>query len=547
MKSNKMIFVFFVLCFVVMGHVQAWATVSAYVDHNPVALDSSFSLNFDVVGDAGNPDFSALRQDFDILNQQQSSNVSIVNGSFSRKQQWQLHLMPKRVGQFVIPAVQFGPQQSEAIRVDVVTVQPDAANARDIFIEVSVDQPNPYVQQQVLMHVKFYRAVNIGKASLSEPEHDQAVIKKLGEDRHGETRVNARRYLLVERSYAVFPQQSGVLVLPAITFEGQVMQRNGRMQTQRVHSTSLALQVSAIPDQVLVDWLPVAHLELNEAWPEHMPELEVGQALTRTIEVRANGASASQLPAMLLKASEFIKVYPDKAKLNDEVSATGIVGSRMQSIALVASKEGLVTLPAIEIPWWNTRTQQVELARLPKRTLLIKAATSNAAVAPISHVPQAQVLDVVPSSKLVSQPQHEPVWMWVSVAMAVLWLLTLLLWWRSHRQVSVQVQYKTVILATEKKALLQLEKACKAKDAKACRQALLLWSAAVWPEKNIQSLGLLRHELNAKAAGLIAELEASLFSAQQGAWHADDLLKCIQDVPYDKKSMGDQSYAVRSL
>ncbi|MDQ6962355.1 MAG: BatD family protein [Mariprofundaceae bacterium] len=547
MKSRKVMNLFCLICFfMLMGGSQAWANVSAYLDHNPVALDSSFILHFDVVGDAGNPDFSALRQDFDILNQQQSSNISIVNGSFSRKQQWQVHLMPKRLGQFEIPAIAFGQQRSEAIRLEVVDAQPDGASQRDIFIEASVDQSNPYVQQQVLMHVKLFRAVNIGKASLSDPEHDQAVIKKLGEDRHGETRVNARRYLLVERTYAVFPQQSGVLVLPAISFEGQVMQYNGQMKTQRVRSESIILQVKAMPTQVQGNWLPVESLEITEAWPKKTPELEVGQALTRTIEIRAKGASASQLPDVVLKATTHVKVYPDKAKLHDEVDASGVTGSRLQSIALVAGKEGLVVLPEIEVPWWNTQTQRVELARLPKRRILIKAGASLATETP-KVVPHASKPELQTAPKSSVEAQDNDVWMFVSLALAALWLLTLLLWWKGSRHRSTSTSQNPLNLETEKKALKVLEKACKSKDSKACRAALLAWSSVVWPEKNIQNLGMLRHEMNEKTNGLLAELEAHLFSAQQGNWDADALLLCIKNVPDAQKSMAKEGYSVQTL
>jgi len=527
------------LCFI-LGSTYALASVSAYLDRNPVGLDSSFILNFEVIGDAATPDFEPIRQDFSILNQQKSSNISIVNGSFSRKQQWQLNLMPKSIGHFVIPPISFGQQSSQQISIDVVEEQSHSASNRDIFIEVSLNNLKPYVQQQVLMHVKLYRAVNIGKATLSDPEHDNFIVKKLGEDRHGEVDMNSRRYLLVERTYALFPQQSGNMTLAPISFEGQVMQYNGQLQTRRIRSSALTLQVQAMPKHVLEDWLPVQKLEISEAWPDSMPELKVGQALTRTIELRAQGASSAQLPEIMLPASDAIKIYPDKAKLEDEVNAHGILGTRIQSIALVASKAGTVQLPAIEIPWWNTQTQKMEIARLPQRSIHIQAVRN-----PVVSTPTPEHKQVTPQNSSERHKQENsttPLWMYSTIGIFLLWLMTLALWWKSVRSTQT-----TRPSNNKKDSLKRLKQACDQQDSQACSQALLAWAKQIAPQHNIHHLGALQDYLDADAKRSIHELEAVLFSGKNLTWDAQALYQNINKAVLCPVSKEEHSYPVKTL
>ena len=78
----------------------SWAaTISAQVDRNPVHLDETFNLFFEADDTPDDdPDFSPLKNDFDIINQSQSSNISMINGQFSKKIKWTLSVMAKRSG-----------------------------------------------------------------------------------------------------------------------------------------------------------------------------------------------------------------------------------------------------------------------------------------------------------------------------------------------------------------------------------------------------------------------------------------------------------------
>ena len=171
------------------------------------------------------PDFSALDTDFDVLGTSQSTSVSIINGRMQRSARWLVDLMPKREGVFTIPAIQIGNERSNPL---TLTVKPSAAAAGEpageIFLEVEVDTQTPYVQQQAVLTIRLYRSVQMGNASLTEPNvtGGDVIVERLGDDAGYETQRGGTRYAVVERRYALFAQNSGPAVIEPLLFEGRV-------------------------------------------------------------------------------------------------------------------------------------------------------------------------------------------------------------------------------------------------------------------------------------------------------------------------------------
>ena len=145
------------------------ATTSARMDRNSVQITDSFQVVFETDQDVSSrPDFSALSDDFDVLGTSQSTSVNIVNGRMQRSARWIVDLMAKREGVFTIPSIAIGNEQSSPL---TVTVKPSTATGSgatgDVFMEVEVDTPAPYVQQQVVLTIRLFRAVQTGNASLT--------------------------------------------------------------------------------------------------------------------------------------------------------------------------------------------------------------------------------------------------------------------------------------------------------------------------------------------------------------------------------------------
>ena len=74
--------------------------LTASVDRDALGLEETFTLvlRYDEQINA-TPDYELLQKDFDILNTQSGTQMSIINGNMEASTEWKIALAPKRIGQ----------------------------------------------------------------------------------------------------------------------------------------------------------------------------------------------------------------------------------------------------------------------------------------------------------------------------------------------------------------------------------------------------------------------------------------------------------------
>jgi len=500
------------------------AEIHVSVDRNPVNLNESFQLIFSANDDPdGKPDFSVLQQQFEVLNQQRSSSSSWVNGKSQHNQQWTLTVMAKQAGELLIPPVAFGDDVSKPLKLTVTDKSSNLANNDDLFLEVQATPDKPFVQSQVIYCFRLYRRVQIAQASLSEPELKEAVIEKLGEDSNYTTQIKGVDYWVTERKYAIFPQQSGVLTIPALTLNAEIVSAQaGRnsffgqaiTQNKRVSSKPITLNVQAVPEALKqAAWLSAESLQLTEQWSDSQLQVKVGEPLTRTVTLVAKGSTVGQLPELSTQiAVEGIKTYPDQPQLQEAKNNDGLTAMRQEKIAFIANKAGEYQLPAIDVAWFNSKTQQLETAHLPAVTIKALAVTEavETQVAPTVQVPQ-----------ITSVENQDQVHLWQTIAglLALGWLINGV-WWFKHspKSQAVMVPAKTLVNAAE----ANLKQACQSNNPQAAKQALLAYFA-VDSLAAIGATGSFADEING--------LNRYLYSGQTSEWHGDGLWQAFKQRP----------------
>lgn len=545
----------------------ASAALQAYVDRNPVAEDESFTLTLESGGDLdGSPDLSPLRRDFDVEGQARSSSISIINGSMSRTSQWQIQLMAKHSGRLTIPPISVGGERSPSLTLTVTpTGQPSASTAGgDLLLEVDVEPHAVYVQQQIIYTVRLFSAVALANSSsLSgpSPSGGDAVVEKLGKDKNYQTIRNGMRYDVIERRYAVYPQKSGDLDIPPLVFEGDIVQSGGgglftfdpfnqSVRHKRLRSRDEHVTVKPIPAAFHgSQWLPARSLQLEEAWTPDLPQFKVGQAVTRTVAIMADGLTASQLPALAGVAVKGLKQYPDQPSLKDTPSNDGVTGLRTQKIAYLPTQAGKVSLPAVEIPWWNTDSDRMEVARLPARTFTILSAPGGAAApspapAPNAAIPQtataatAQAVQPTPS-QLQSASDR---WSWIALALGCAWLATLAAWWRHARRTSGRAA--PPVTAAEEDSLRHLERSlkagCHANDAAAAKAAILAWARRRWPEHPPLSLTAVARHCPPPLREALIDLDRALYAQTPTNWQGQLLWRQFSAYKNKKPNAADE-------
>ena len=146
------------------------AAVEASVDRNEVEQNESFLLEVVVDGNTSDePDISALDEDFLVGQSSQTSNTKIINGQISRSMTWSYTLRAREAGEFTIPPIVVGTDQSRPIKISVLEPQEAPPGEADVFVTAEVDADTTWVQAQVLYRIKVYRAVATRQPTLREP------------------------------------------------------------------------------------------------------------------------------------------------------------------------------------------------------------------------------------------------------------------------------------------------------------------------------------------------------------------------------------------
>ncbi|GFO71496.1 hypothetical protein BJAS_P1078 [Bathymodiolus japonicus methanotrophic gill symbiont] len=516
------------------------ADISVSVDRNPVNLQESFQLTFTANDDPdGEPDFAPLEKDFDILNQSKQQSVQIINWEKTKSIQWVLTVMAKREGSLVIPAINFGQDSSQFAAVivnEANNAQVAGQTNEDLVLQVEVDSTQPYIQEQVIYTLKLLRKVNISQASLTEPELQDAVIEKLGEDKNYNTRFQGEDYVVTERKYAIFPQKSGTMTIQPLTLTAEVIlpgQRRmnsffnrQRTRTKRVVSNAVELTVKAKPAGAGSNWLPAKQIALQEKWTDQLEQIAVGQPITRTITLYADGATVGVLPELFVdNMLQHLKAYPDQPVLNEEAKNDGVLAFREEKIALIPGQTGSYTLPAIEIPWWNTNTRKMEIARIPERTITAIDATDSApGLEPIPPIitPAPVTSDSNEQLEASGVKHASSLWFWLAIFFAGGWLLTLV-YFLSRKKAQTAKRQNTT--AKKSSAEKDLQKACAKNASIMAKDALFQWGREQFKQS---SLSKIAEQCEPLLQAEILALNTALYSAKAEEWQGEELWEAFQ-------------------
>lgn len=525
--------------------------LTAQVDRDTIGLQETFTLT--VSADAqtrSQPDFSALKNDFEILNSSNSRNISVINGRAESKVEWRLILAPKRIGTLLIPSFTLDNAISDAIEIRVSKQsQTQAGNDEQVRVVVETSKQTAFVQEQILVKIKLISQVNLNQAEMQPFDIKNAVVTQLNEKpTQYLTNINGRQHLIIEHNYAVFPQESGELVIPSVIYSvvpnadrdiwNDPFGRN-RNNLLRIPTDEQRITVKATPNEMANKaWLPASNITLHETWSASLHQLKVGEPVTRTITITADGLTGGQitpLPSIDVKGLTF---YPDQPQNNDNKTDKGIVGTRIETTAIIPNHGGDFTLPEVTLEWWDTTSNTRKTATLPAKQIHV---LGEAAPTPIPEkIEAAPSTHTPPETITVTQPNY---WYWsITALLAVLCAGLAFYVWKLKAQLAQWRDEKTAedfaISEKEKDIWDLLKHASINKDAPALRKAVISWAKFQWPQAQIHSLddvAKLGNKLELSQA--LKQLDAQLYSNHNHSdWDAQHLLQLLNECRKEKKT-----------
>ena len=526
-----------VILIMTLGGSPAMGAITASVDRDRVALGDTVRLTIittenEKLKDA---DLRDLTENFEIIGRSTNNSTSIVNGRMSQTRKVIIDLMPRRAGSLYVPSIRMGQNSTQSMRIQVSPAPTAPTGEQTVVFEAEVDKDSVYVQGQVILTLRIQQSINLDGGNISELKLDNAFVKPL-EQHSFQRNIDGRPWRVNEVRYAIFPEKSGTLEIPAQVFSGRasrgrqsVFDLGGGGQLLRRNSQPISINVLPKPSSFTADtWLPTQSLTLQETWSSEPNQLRVGESATRTITIVGEGLQGAQLPPILFTPIDGLKYYPDQPTIEDQELTDGLVGIRQDSAAVVPVRSGTYQIPEIRIPWWNTKTEQLEYAVLPEREI-------NVAAAEITDLITEPVLPAIPidiaATPLTNPTRHwlgGPIWPIVTAISTLGWILTLLYLWRVRRSTAPNKPHAADTSA-EKQVFKQLLAVCADNNAARTRGAIIDWIAAFKPKASPVSLDEVAKLLgDEEFTQEIDTLDTCLYSSDQDHWDGTNLADCLR-------------------
>lgn len=527
------------LCAALLASTAQAQRLQSLVDRSTLAEDETLQLTvrFSGSGQQGQPDFSELKNSFDILSTSQSNQFQNINGQITAYTDWIMILAPKQAGTALIPSFKFAGQISDAIVITVTpAAQPAPGTLKDVFIETVIEKDSAYVQEQILVKYRLLYSVNISDLETETMVIDNVLIERLPDVKYNRV-IQGKTYGVAEFNYALFAQTSGEIEVPPLNWNIKVglaganqsfLGFSGRYQINRQRTEGKVLKIKPVPAEFPTGqpWLPAHSITLEEIWATDPTQFTAGEPKTRSVLLKAEGLMAAQLPRVWGERDYgAIKVYADQPTEENSPTDRGFISSRTESAAVVISTPGEVVLPAIKLPWWDLKNDRLNYAEIPQRVIRTagsgnaaptanSTATSQAQVTQNSGMDKANNSDTSQlSAELAALKNRLRLWQAICAIFALACFGLLFLWFKkpAREEIDRAVSVKT---ENEKFAFKQLVRACQQNSAPEIRRSLLNWAALHWHNHAVTTLDDICHHIQSDALRAQCKaLDASLYSA----------------------------------
>lgn len=409
----------------------ALAITRASLDRDQVALGESVTLSIESDQANAVPDLSPLMVDFVLEGQSTSRSVQWVNGKAQQKSTYAITLSPKREGIVAVPPVQVGAGKTGPLTLQVSAGAAPTETGADsgVYLETEVDDANPYVQQSVGVRVRLIYGLPIAEGQFGLDAPDGASLQAVGDISYSSREIDGKTHKVAERRYVLVPERSGVLTVPGARFQGRIAGNwmddflgNGG-QELRTSGPVKKIEVRAQPVGAPQPWLPLRDLRMRYLGAPQ--SLRAGEAAELVVEVMAEGATQAQMPELPTPSIAGAQVFAEPAQYDESFNNGSPRVKLTRRYSIVPNGAGRLAVPGIKLGWWDVTASAAQTATLPDLHLEVAAGSGSFAA---SRLPApATAPATVDAGAAVSKDMRIPVraWVWMAVAFAGLWLLTL--------------------------------------------------------------------------------------------------------------------------
>ena len=322
-------------------------------------------------------------------------------------------------------------------------------------------------------------------------------------------RIDNRDWQIVRYPLALYPQKAGQVEIPSIDVRFTTSAGFGKTEKNFEFQTrALELEVKLPPGVNPGDMvITTSSFEVDHSWQPAEGTTKTGDAITLTVNRRAEDISAMLLPPLPVFRTDGLATYPQAPEVEDKTDRGDLSGERVDSITWVVESPGQYEIPGIRLQWWDPVSSELKEQIIPGLNLDIPPTGADK-----------------PASATTGTQQEKPYKLLLLLVLAG--LVAVVLWFYFKRNKPGQHQN------TEKAAFATLAKACKSNHAGQALSAIYTWLErySIETGRRPRPLTLSDFARIADDRQLATELESlqTAIVATTDRWQGDDLLSSMQ-------------------
>ncbi|WP_032555009.1 BatD family protein [Vibrio sp. MED222] len=176
-------------------------------------------------------------------------------------------------------------------------------------------------------------------------------------------RVNGTTWSRQRWEVTLYPMTSGEFVIPTVPVRIQVSAPDRSNVGGTLYTQPIKFEAS-LPSGLLSDespWFSATDVDVEQQWQRSSEDLKVGDAVTRTVTIKAKDSLSVLLPNVLTNEStQQYQAYPQPNRLDDTQERGDYRSSRIEETVYVIQQGGEFTLPEFTFQWWDSKNQRLE-------------------------------------------------------------------------------------------------------------------------------------------------------------------------------------------
>ena len=416
----RKVILFFILISTVIG---AWADGITFTANAPEVVVSgdqfrlSYTINSQKVRDFRAPNI----QGFEVLmgpSRSTQSSTQIINGNITSTSTitFTYILMADKEGTYKIPGATIVADgdnyTSNSVEIKVLPPDQSAGSSngsssnssrnqansgkitdKELFITATASKTNLYEQEAILLTFKVYTQVNLTQLHGDTPDlkgfHTQEVElpqQKTFSLEH----YNGRNYnTTIWQQFVLFPQRSGKLEIPSVTFEGTVSQRvasadpfdaffNGGNYVninKKLVTPKLTIDVKELPEGKPANFSGgVGEFTISSSISTQ--ELKTNDAVTIKLVISGTG-NMKLINTPEIGFPQDFEIYDPKVDNKFNLTRNGLAGSKVIEYLAIPRHAGTYTIPPIEFSYFDLKSQSYKTLKTDAYTLNVAKGEGN--------------------------------------------------------------------------------------------------------------------------------------------------------------------------